>query len=488
MECGTATSGALLRECNLCSTSVWRPLTEPVRHYRFSRFMGRSGGARVEWATQAERANIGHRVRNAAQRVEAGARSAERRAGRADRTSGQRGSQRCSRTGVLACVNHVYRRRLRSFLSQWLGRRLPVRVGGGDPRPDLTHHRSTGPLNVGPGAVNRSTGRYGPGGTPMPRLAHRVAPTEGCHVRPGSYRPVRTRLRHRVDERAMVFVGVHGEWGRIDVTQADLGCGQDRESIYKAKRPAPLTCYECDWRLHLVHKTHGPYDLWFLRHANNAPRCEARAADEGMAHHLLKLDLAHHARAAGWSAEYEVAAPAGSWRADVMAISPDGSRRVALEAQMASISVTESRPALPGTARPVLRCAGSPTARRSRGWTTCLPPRSPGPTTVALSRSRPGPPASSRSGAKTEQCATGVTARTVARGSTGPCRVKATVNGSRPRPSRWNASLQPSARMPPDHTVCVWAGTSRASGGGSPGGPSSGGGGAPGAHPQVPDR
>ncbi|WP_432088507.1 competence protein CoiA family protein [Streptomyces sp. bgisy095] len=139
----------------------------------------------------------------------------------------------------------------------------------------------------------------------------------------------------------MVFVGVHGEWGRIDVTQADLGCGQDRTSIYKTKLPAPLTCYECQWRLHLVHKTHGAYDLWFLRHANNAPHCAAKATGEGMAHHLLKLDLAHHARAAGWSAEYEAAAPDGSWRADVLATSPDGSRRVALEAQMAAISITD---------------------------------------------------------------------------------------------------------------------------------------------------
>ncbi|GAB2799602.1 hypothetical protein GCM10027073_34410 [Streptomyces chlorus] len=152
-----------------------------------------------------------------------------------------------------------------------------------------------------------------------------------------------TKARHgtRQEEEAMVFVGVHGEWGCIDATQADLGCGQDRESIYKAKPPAPLTCYECDWRLHLVHKTHGAYDLWFLRHANNAPHCEARLAGEGMAHHLLKLDLAHHARAAGWRAEYEVAAPDGSWRADVMATSPDGDRRVALEAQMAAISITD---------------------------------------------------------------------------------------------------------------------------------------------------
>ncbi|WP_405504637.1 competence protein CoiA family protein [Streptomyces anulatus] len=139
----------------------------------------------------------------------------------------------------------------------------------------------------------------------------------------------------------MVFVGIHETWGRIDATQADLGCGQGRDSIYKARPPAPLACYECDWRLHLVHKAHGAYDLWFLRHANNAPHCEARLAGEGMAHHLLKLDLAHHARAAGWSAEYEVAAPDGSWRADVMATSPDGTRRVALEAQMSAISITD---------------------------------------------------------------------------------------------------------------------------------------------------
>ncbi|MGR6998883.1 competence protein CoiA family protein [Yinghuangia aomiensis] len=102
-----------------------------------------------------------------------------------------------------------------------------------------------------------------------------------------------------------------------------------------------MTCYDCGWRLHLVHKTHGRYDLWFLRHANNAPDCAAKAAGEGLQHHLLKLDLAHHARAAGWTAEFEVAAPDGSWRADVLATSPDGKRRVALEAQMSAIPVAD---------------------------------------------------------------------------------------------------------------------------------------------------
>jgi competence protein CoiA len=140
----------------------------------------------------------------------------------------------------------------------------------------------------------------------------------------------------------MVFVGVHDDWGLIDATQPDLGCGQSRQAIYKTKPPAALTCYECAWPLHLVHKAHPAYDLWFLRHANNAPRCAAKTAGEGMQHHLLKLDLAAHVRAVpGWTATYEAPAADGSWRADVLAVSPDGSRRVALEAQMASISVAD---------------------------------------------------------------------------------------------------------------------------------------------------
>ncbi|MGW5569003.1 competence protein CoiA family protein [Streptomyces tendae] len=59
---------------------------------------------------------------------------------------------------------------------------------------------------------------------------------------------------------------------------------------------------------------------------------------ESIEHHLLKLELAQAARAAGFHAEYEVLAPDGSWRADVMATSTDGTRRVALEAQLSSIT------------------------------------------------------------------------------------------------------------------------------------------------------
>jgi hypothetical protein len=65
------------------------------------------------------------------------------------------------------------------------------------------------------------------------------------------------------------------------------------------------------------------------------------AGGESIEHHLLKLELANAARAAGFLAEYEVAGPDGSWRADVMATSVDGTRRVALEAQLSPITPDE---------------------------------------------------------------------------------------------------------------------------------------------------
>jgi len=60
-----------------------------------------------------------------------------------------------------------------------------------------------------------------------------------------------------------------------------------------------------------------------------------------MAHRLLKLQLASAIREAGWYAELEVAGD--GWRADVLATSPDGARRMAWEAQLAQITVDELR-------------------------------------------------------------------------------------------------------------------------------------------------
>lgn len=63
------------------------------------------------------------------------------------------------------------------------------------------------------------------------------------------------------------------------------------------------------------------------------------ASGESVAHRLLKTELAAAIRDAGWVAELEV--PGTGWRADVLAASPDGARRVAWEAQLASATVAD---------------------------------------------------------------------------------------------------------------------------------------------------
>src|SRR5512142_505464 len=78
------------------------------------------------------------------------------------------------------------------------------------------------------------------------------------------------------------------------------------------------------------------HGLRFFAHAPNAPNCAL--ALETLAHHLMKLELANAARAAGVHAEMEVRGPDGAWRADVMASDPGGAGRWALEAQLAPIT------------------------------------------------------------------------------------------------------------------------------------------------------
>lgn len=135
----------------------------------------------------------------------------------------------------------------------------------------------------------------------------------------------------------MSFTAVHAERGRLDASLPDLGCGWDWSAIHRVRPPAPLVCRECG---HGMHAKASPLGLRFFAHAPGAPTC--MLAEESMAHHLLKLELAQAARAAGWMAELEVSGPDGRWRADVLA-STANSRRVALEAQLASITAAEIR-------------------------------------------------------------------------------------------------------------------------------------------------
>ncbi|MFE9559349.1 hypothetical protein ACFYOD_38730 [Streptomyces sp. NPDC006703] len=82
-----------------------------------------------------------------------------------------------------------------------------------------------------------------------------------------------------------------------------------------------------------------PNGLHFFAHAPGVPHCAL--AEETVHHHLLKLELATAARAAGAQAELEVRGPAGTWRTDVLATDPGGDWQIALEAQLSPITPQE---------------------------------------------------------------------------------------------------------------------------------------------------
>ncbi|MFI6731271.1 competence protein CoiA family protein [Streptomyces sp. R-74717] len=134
----------------------------------------------------------------------------------------------------------------------------------------------------------------------------------------------------------MAFRAVHEQWGTVFAHLPDLGCGRAWEDVWRVRPVAPLACDECR---HPLRAKVSPTGLRFFAHAPGAPECAA--AGESMAHHLLKLELAAAARAAGADAEMEVRGPEGTWRADVMASDPGGAWRVALEAQLSPITAMD---------------------------------------------------------------------------------------------------------------------------------------------------
>lgn len=84
--------------------------------------------------------------------------------------------------------------------------------------------------------------------------------------------------------------------------------------------------------------------LRFFAHDRVSPDCPA--AGETPEHRALKALLAAAARSAGWIASIEAdpdADDAGGWRADVLARDVGSGRRVALEAQLASMTVDVGR-------------------------------------------------------------------------------------------------------------------------------------------------
>ncbi|WP_261562770.1 competence protein CoiA family protein [Frankia tisae] len=144
-------------------------------------------------------------------------------------------------------------------------------------------------------------------------------------------RPVAIRSSAVAD---MAFAAIHPEAGRIDATLPDLGCGLAWGSVYKVRPRIALRCPECG---HGVHAKLSPFKLRYFAHDPGRP-ADCSWLNESLEHHLLKLELATAIRTVGWHAQMEVRAADGTWRADVLAFSADGTRRVAWEAQLSPIT------------------------------------------------------------------------------------------------------------------------------------------------------
>lgn len=111
--------------------------------------------------------------------------------------------------------------------------------------------------------------------------------------------------------------------------------------VYKVRPRAELRCRACGGHMQAKISKRG---LRFFAHDRVSPDCPA--AGETPEHRALKALLAAVVRNAGWIASIEVypgADDAGGWRADVLARDADSSRRVALEAQLASMTVDVGR-------------------------------------------------------------------------------------------------------------------------------------------------
>lgn len=133
----------------------------------------------------------------------------------------------------------------------------------------------------------------------------------------------------------MPFTALHPDLGRLYATLPDLGGGLDWSLVHKVRPRIPLACPECTWSLHPKVSRYGV--RFFCHDPGRPPSCEL--SNESWEHHMLKLEMAAAIRAAGWYATLEVPAEDGSWRADVMASSVDGTHRMAWEAQLPPITL-----------------------------------------------------------------------------------------------------------------------------------------------------
>jgi competence protein CoiA len=111
--------------------------------------------------------------------------------------------------------------------------------------------------------------------------------------------------------------------------------------VHKVRPRPTLLCRACGSPMHAKVSSTG---LRFFAHDAVRPDCPATG--ESAEHRWLKSRLAQAIRDHGWTAVVEAEPAAGDhggWRADVLALSPDGSGRLALEAQLAPMTTAEGR-------------------------------------------------------------------------------------------------------------------------------------------------
>jgi competence protein CoiA len=130
----------------------------------------------------------------------------------------------------------------------------------------------------------------------------------------------------------MGYTAVHARWGRLDASLDDLGCDRSWTDVHRVKG-LELACPECRGK---VFARVSPHRARHFYHQVRPRDCEL--ANESPEHHLLKLELATAARAAGFRAELEVANEARTWRADVLVFDGQDRPFMALEAQLSPMT------------------------------------------------------------------------------------------------------------------------------------------------------
>lgn len=133
----------------------------------------------------------------------------------------------------------------------------------------------------------------------------------------------------------MPLTAVH-EDAVIDATICSDG---EFSRVHRVRPRALLLCRECGATLHAKESKQG---LRFFAHDPQQSGCTS--VGESPEHRALKRWIAVAVREVGWTALLEEGPSAGDqggWRADLLAISPEGTRRVAFEVQLASMTATE---------------------------------------------------------------------------------------------------------------------------------------------------